>query len=133
MTKQINILIGVLVLQACIAIGLMMTGTDSGAFVSKQQLLGVKFDELDKVTIEEKGGTPLLMSKTNGKWVLPEYFDFPVSNDKLDDALGKLLQATVGWPVATTQSAAKRFKVAADDFEKRWLSQTQTEPPRRCT
>ncbi len=119
MVKQTNILIGVLVLQVCLAVGLMVTGTDSGAFVSEQQLLGVKLDELEKITIEEKGNPPLLMSKGDGVWSLPEYFDFPVSSDKIDNIMDKLLDATVGWPVATTQSAAKRFKVAPDDFEKK--------------
>ncbi len=119
MAKQANILIGVLVLQVYLAVGLMMNGTDSGAFASKQQLLGVKLDEIDKITITEKEGSPVLISKSDGKWLLPDHHEFPVSNDKVDGATGKLLDATVGWPVATTPSATKRFKVAADDFEKK--------------
>lgn len=119
MAKQANILIGVLLLQVCLAVGLMMTGTDSGAFASKQPLLGMKLDDIDKISIEEQGNPPVVMSKNDGKWLLPDYFEFPVSSDKLEGAAGKLLDATVGWPVATTQSAAKRFKVASDDFEKK--------------
>jgi len=125
MARQTNILILVLVLQLALAIGLMFTGTDSGAFVTKEKLLALKLDNIEKITIEQKGSPALVMHKSGNEWLLPDYFDFPVAKDKLDSVTDKLFDTSVSWPVATTQAAAKRFKVAEDEFEKKLVISTQ--------
>ena len=125
MAKQTNILILVLVLQVALAIGLIFTGTDSGAFVAKEKLLALTLNNIEKITIEQKGSPALVMKKSGDGWLLPDYFDFPVASDKLDGVTDKLFDASVSWPVATTPAAAKRFKVADDEFEKKLVVTTK--------
>ncbi len=125
MAKQTNILILIFVLQLALAVGLMFTGTDSGAFVSKEKLLAIKLENIEKITVEQKGSPALIMNKSANGWLLPDYYDFPVASDKLDGVTDKLFDASVSWPVATTQAATKRFKVADDDFEKKLVVAAQ--------
>jgi len=44
--------------------------------------------------------------------------DFPADQQKVERLLDALEKLKKGWPVATTPSAAKRFKVATDEFER---------------
>ncbi len=119
MARQSQILAIVLVLQISLAAILFLTDTDSGAFVSNEKLLELKFDALDKIVIEEAGNQTLVLQKQDKNWKLPGYFDFPASQEKLDRVFGKLFDTNVGWPVATTESAEKRFKVAEKEFERK--------------
>ncbi len=119
MTRQSQFLSILLVLQIALAAILYFTETDSGAFASNEKMLDLKFDALDKIVIEEAEKKTLVLQKQNKNWTLPGYFDFPVSREKLDRIVGKIFETNVGWPVATTASAEKRFKVAADSFERK--------------
>lgn len=119
MARQSQFLSILLVLQIVLAAILYFTETDSGAFVSNEKLLDLKFDALDKIVIEEAEKKTLVLQKQNKNWILPGYFDFPVSKEKLDRIVGKIFETSVGWPVATTESAEKRFKVAPDSFERK--------------
>ncbi|MGH8498346.1 MAG: DUF4340 domain-containing protein, partial [Methylococcales bacterium] len=124
MARQSQFLSILLVLQIALAAILYFTETDSGAFVSNEKLLDLKFDDLDKIVIEEAEKKTLVLQKQNKNWTLPGYFDFPVSREKLDRIFGKIFETGVGWPVATTASAEKRFKVAPDSFERKLVLST---------
>lgn len=119
MARQTQFLSILLVLQISLAAILFFTQTDSGAFVSNEKLLDLKFDSLDKIVIEEAEKKTLVLQRQDKNWKLPGYFDFPASREKLDRIFGKLFETGVGWPVATTESAQKRFKVAQDAFERK--------------
>lgn len=119
MARQSQILSLLLALQIVLAAILVLTDTDSGAVVANEKLLDLQFDSLNKIVIEESADKKLVMQKQGKNWMLPDYFDFPASQDKLDRVLGKLFDTSVGWPVATTEAAEKRFKVAADEFERK--------------
>ncbi|MGH8550811.1 MAG: DUF4340 domain-containing protein [Methylococcales bacterium] len=119
MARQTQTLSILLVLQIALAAILFFTETDSGAFGSKEKLLDLKFDSLDKIVIEEAEKKTLVLQRQDKNWKLPGYFDFPASREKLERVFGKLFETTVGWPVATTESAEKRFKVAGDAFERK--------------
>jgi Domain of unknown function (DUF4340) len=119
MARQSQILSIVLVLQIALAAILFFTDTDSGAFIANEKLLDLNYDALEKIVIEESGDKTLVLQKQDKTWKLPGYFDFPASGEKLDRVFGKLFETQVGWPVATTESAEKRFKVAANEFERK--------------
>ncbi|MGR9107249.1 MAG: DUF4340 domain-containing protein [Gammaproteobacteria bacterium] len=119
MARQSQFLSILLLLQVSLAAILFFTESDSGAFVSNQKLLDLSFDALNKIVIEEAGNKNLVIEKQDKHWKLPGYFDFPAADDKVNRVLGKLFDANLGWPVATTESAEKRFKVAKDEFERK--------------
>jgi hypothetical protein len=119
MARQTQFLSILLLLQIVLAAILFFTETDSGAFVSKEKLLDLKIDSLDKIVIEEGEKKTLVLQRRDKNWKLPGYFDFPASREKLERIFGKLFETHVGWPVATTESAEKRFKVAKDAFERK--------------
>ncbi|MCI0655246.1 MAG: DUF4340 domain-containing protein [Methylococcaceae bacterium] len=119
MARQSQFLSILLVLQVVLAAILYFAQSESGAFVSNEKLLDLKFDALNKIVIEEADKKTLMLEKRNNKWTLPAYFDFPASKEKLERVFGKLFDTNIGWPVATTESAEKRFKVAGGDFERK--------------
>lgn len=119
MARQSQFLSILLAVQIALAAMLYFTQTESGAFVSKENLLDLKFDSVDKIVIEEPQKKTLVLKKQGQDWILPDYYDFPASREKLDRVFGKLFETKVGWPVATTESAEKRFKVHPDAFERR--------------
>lgn len=117
MQRQGQFLTILLVLQIALVAILFFTKTDSGAYGSDEKLLDLKFDSVDKIILQGVENKTLVLQKKKGGWTLPGYFQFPASREKLDRVFGKLFDVTVGWPVATTQSAENRFKVATDEFE----------------
>jgi hypothetical protein len=54
-----------------------------------------------------------------GKWLLPESGDFPASQANVKRLLDKLAALEKGWPVAKTRSAARRFAVDEEQFERK--------------
>lgn len=119
MTRQILILSGVLALQIFLAAILMVTGKDTGAFASKETWIDLELSKLDKITIEEKEKPLLVLTKQGETWQMPNYFEFPVDQDKLEKVTGKLFGIHNSWPMATTEAAEKRFRVAEDSFERK--------------
>lgn len=119
MTRRIPILSAVLVLQIGLAAALAFSGRDSGAFRSDEKFIDLELASLGKIVIQAKDDPALVMERKDGSWILPDHFDFPVSSTKLDHLTGKLFGITKPWPVGTTGVAAKRFKVADEDFERK--------------
>jgi hypothetical protein len=65
------------------------------------------------------GATRLELVKKNGAWVLPESFDAPAEGAKVSALLDRLSALKRGLPIATSETALKRFKVVDTDFERR--------------
>ena len=119
MTRRIQILSAVLVLQIGLAACLAFIGRDSGAFRSDEKFIDLELASLDEIVIEEEDSPALSMQRKDGSWILPDHYHFPVSSTKLDHLTAKLFGTTKPWPVGTTGAAAKRFKVADEDFERK--------------
>ncbi len=119
MKEKINILVIAFVIQMCLTIGLVYSGSDANDNASNKKLLTVDYDTVSKISIEQPEKSTLVLEKREGRWILPGYFDFPASKSKLDRIMGKLYDLSVGWPVATTKTAQKRFKVADEAFERK--------------
>lgn len=88
------------------------------------KLIPLEADTITGLSIEDGDGNRVTLAKVDGTWRLPDYFDMPVDEHKRSDVLGRLLDAPVTWPVATSGSAAKRFKVADDAFERHVVFET---------
>ncbi|MES9945143.1 MAG: DUF4340 domain-containing protein [Candidatus Thiodiazotropha sp.] len=118
MKKLISILAGLLVAQLVLAVALNMTDRDYGAFEAKERLLGFEKQTIDRLLIEDGEGS-LTLKISADRWVLPEEGDFPAAQKRIDALIEKLAGLEKGWPVATTSSASRRFKVADDKYERR--------------
>jgi hypothetical protein len=61
---------------------------------------------------------PVILEKRAKGWVLPEYFDAPVSDGRVEALLDQLQGLRKRQPLSTSEAATERFKVAADSFER---------------
>ncbi|MDK1046054.1 MAG: DUF4340 domain-containing protein [Anaerolineales bacterium] len=119
MNRRIKILASILALQAGLAVLLHFTSRSMSAYASEERLLGLEAASLDKIVIEDGEKPALVLMKKSGMWVLPDHYGFPASKTKLDGFTKKLLGIKLSWPIATTQGAAKRFRVGEDAYEKK--------------
>lgn len=117
--RTVKILTGLLVLQALLFIGLQVTKTKSAQFSATEPFLTLNFEEVDKLTIEDNEDKKVSLVKVDGKWRIPDYWDFPISETKLREVTGKLIGFKVSWPVGKTLIAAKQFNVVDDHFERK--------------
>ena len=118
MKKLISILGGLLAVQLVLAVAMNLSSEDRGAFQPREKLLAFDRNAVDSLRIEDGKGS-VVLSKRDGKWLLPESGDFPASTVNVDRLLDALAGLQKGWPVATTTAAARRFKVADDQFERK--------------
>lgn len=119
MGRTIQLLLLLLILQSGLAVWVNLPGDDAGVVEAGAPLLSLGAAGADTVTIEQPGEPRLRMTRKGDGWVLPEHGDFPVSPAKFEQFEEKLLTVKRSWPVGKTPAAAKRLKVAPDDFERR--------------
>lgn len=110
-------LLGVLLVQLVLITWIWRDTGEPPALPSSPLL---QFDP-DKITrIQISGGTNTLDIERDGTdWVLPGNYDFPAGAFQVDRLLDALDGLRPGVAVATTADAAKRFRVAPDDYERR--------------
>ena len=109
---------GLLSRQLVVAVVLNLTGEDYGTFQAEERLLSFNRQAVDGLRIED-GTDSLVLEKQEGKWLLPESGDFPASQANVKRLLDKLAALEKGWPVAKTRSAARRFTVGEQQFERK--------------
>jgi hypothetical protein len=112
------ILCAVFVVQVLLSIVLFNREQDAGAFQSDEKLLGLQLQNLDSIVIEAADQT-LTLSKQSTVWRMEDHFDSPVANSKLTQISNKIFAINKDWPVATTSTAAVRFKVAEQVYERK--------------
>ena len=118
MKKWILILSGLLATQLVLAVVLNLTGENYGTFQAEEKLLSFNRQAVNGLRIED-GTDSLALKKQEGKWLLPESGDFPASQPNVKRLLDKLAALEKGWPVAKTRSAARRFAVDKEQFERK--------------
>jgi hypothetical protein len=118
MKQWISILSGLLVAQLVLAVAVKVSDQDYGAFEAKEKLVAFAEQKVDRLLIED-GKTGVTLKSSAGRWVLPDEGDFPAAQKRVDELLDKLAGLEKGWPVATTSSASRRFKVAEDEYERK--------------
>lgn len=92
-----------------------------GDFAARDGEALVQADQarVDRIVIEAQRQPALVLEKKDGTWRLPGHYDFPASSDRVQQLLDKLAGLKPRLPVATSGSAAERFKVADADFERK--------------
>jgi hypothetical protein len=123
MKKWILLLTGLLSVQIVLAVTLQLSSRDYNAFEATEKLLSFEVANIDHINIEDNKSR-LVIAKQNDTWVLPENDDFPVAATQVDALLESLSGLQKGLPVATSEAALGRFKVAPDQFERKLILST---------
>lgn len=77
-------------------------------------------DTIDRITIDDaQDNRSSVLTKVDGQWQLAEYHQLPANQNSVNNMLSLLQKTNTGWPVATTSSSRKRFKLADDEFNKK--------------
>lgn len=117
--KLTQILIAVLIGQACLALALNSNIFKSNEDKEPEKIVSANLNSTDTIKIEEKEKDTLELVNIEGQWSVPGMMNFPASKKSIDDLLKKFRELKAGWPVASSKEAAKRFKVTKDDYEKK--------------
>ncbi len=129
MQRWIPVLAIALVLQLVLAVGLGLRANPLAAQRPDTPLVQAVVSGADRLLIEGPAPAQTAGEKTaqvevvrkNGAWTLPGYFDAPASASKVQSLLDRIAKVRRGFPIATTQDALKRFKVAPDTYERHLL------------
>ncbi|TVZ39543.1 uncharacterized protein DUF4340 [Alteromonadaceae bacterium 2753L.S.0a.02] len=116
MNKAIKFLALLLVAQVAVILGLNVGTANPESSQPKLLLQGI--DKIDTLKLSDSDGESTLLKKEGDAWVMPDYGNLNVTEGKVDELLEKLRGAKVMWPVATTDAAAKRFEVSAENAQK---------------
>ncbi len=118
-----------------------LTRGDNAAYEAREPLVEMAASDISRIEISdgsddatpavviakaEKTGTTAQTDAADSaaadagpRWVVANQHDYPAVATKAVELVEKLAGLKRGWPVAESSSAHARFKVAADDFEKR--------------
>ena len=118
MSRTINILVVLFIVQLVVVGALSLQQDEIQDKINKQALLDFAPGQIDKIQISSND-EQVVLSRTAEGWNLPDYFSFPVTPRRVKSLLEKLAGLKPGWPVATTDAAAKRFKVSDGEYERK--------------
>lgn len=141
MRRSLTPLIVLLLLQLVLALALFMRRDPLAGSHSDTPLLRADVIKgADRLVIESKPAPPppppgapattpaaavppaqVVLQKKDGAWLLPEAFDVPADGAKVSALLERLAGLKRGLPIATSESALRRFKLLDADFERRLL------------
>jgi hypothetical protein len=127
MQRWIPVLVVALCVQVAAAVLLGLRQDRLAPHAPDTPLVAADLGSVDRLTLDgpvspdaaKPAATKVELVKRDGKWVLPGYFDAPADAGKVKDLLHNLATARRGLPIATSREALGRFKVAADNYERR--------------
>jgi hypothetical protein len=109
----------ILILQVALASYLQFSKTSISTPQDKVPLLASSLTDPDQIIIRDGEKNSITLRKISEKWVLPDTNDFPASGSRVAEFLGALKIFQKGWPVGTSDIAARQFKVSSDVFERK--------------
>ncbi|WP_435105092.1 DUF4340 domain-containing protein [Arhodomonas sp. AD133] len=118
MNRAITALSVLLAAQLVLAAGLWFTSADSGEAPSRD-LMALTADEVTTVSLADADGEPLKLARTDDTWTLPSNDGFPAATTRVDALVSDLAGLSGRIPVARSEEAFERFRVADDAFERR--------------
>ncbi|MCB0332771.1 MAG: DUF4340 domain-containing protein, partial [Bdellovibrionales bacterium] len=117
-STAIKSLFVLLVIQGVLSATMMLRSNSLTTFTPHEHLLDLKLNDLSKIVVTE-GKDSLTIEQKDGKWVLPHFDNFPISESKRSLFEEKLFSINKPYPVGNTEIAAKQFEVSEDNFKKR--------------
>lgn len=123
-------LAGLLILQILLAFGLGAgRGQALAPSAADTPLFGFTPEQAQGLRIESGDGTATVsLVRRNDAWVIADLADLPVQSAKVDRFLDDLVALKRPLPVATSEEARKRFRVADDGFERRLVVEGEQGP-----
>ncbi|RMG34633.1 MAG: DUF4340 domain-containing protein [Gammaproteobacteria bacterium] len=118
MKRWIPLLSVLLAVQLGLALWLAQRGDPLAAARPDTPLVRADATRADRLVIADKDGEVEVRAK-DGRWTLPGHFDAPVKKSRVEDLLKRLATVRLGYPVATSAEARKRFEVAEDAFARK--------------
>ncbi len=125
--KKYILLLSLLLVGQGVLIGLGLTSRDTADF-SRASLLNFDSASVDEIIIHGTDNARVHLKKMQGSWHIQDTFSVAASQEAVQTLLSKLQKMQTSWPVATTPEAAKRFKVAADKFERYIILKSNSQP-----
>jgi len=118
-----------LVLQLLVAFLLGVRGKQIGPAEPEGPLLAFDPEQVTGIRIQSSDGAPMLVTRAQNGWIIPALQDLPAAKYKVTTLLSKLEGLRRGLPVATSEAALKRFKVADQTFERKLVLERDDAPP----
>ena len=118
MKRVITWLAAALAVQLLLSAVLFWPRENIGEEDAREPLMSFTPDSVDRLVISDSENSVLVARGDEG-WRMPEYHKLPVDEARLTRAITDLPALPRGWPVANTASAAERFEVAEDAFQRR--------------
>ncbi|MBX3153248.1 DUF4340 domain-containing protein [Candidatus Obscuribacterales bacterium] len=118
MKNAVPLLTALLAVQISLAFGIKYFDTQRGT-PSTEKLIKTDLSKVDKIVLEEKNASLVLQKNSDNVWVLPSKLDYPAEPESVSRLLDGLKEYTRGWPVAKTEDAAPRFRVADNNFQEK--------------
>ena len=126
--NRLNIvLMSVLALQLTVSAGMYYSHSSNAGDVIAKSLLMQEPQSIHRINIVDSDSQEVTLALTNDKWTLPDYHQLPANHTSVRNMLNLLANTRSTWPVTTTASSHKRFKVADDDFHKKIVLTTDTD------
>ena len=116
MDKLIRILAGLAIVQLVFVVFTHMSSHSLAGQAPDQPLLSFDKEQVDTLIIKGAKKAELKLSKKEGQWQTGE--GFPANQKKVESLIEKMHEMKHGLPVANSDTAIKRFKVANDQYER---------------
>ena len=119
MKRTLVILTVVLLVQLGLGVAFFVAGQQPTTVKGEVTLLTFSPDQVDELAVVGPQGEQVTLKKTTAGWVLPEHFSAAADSAKVEALLQELCGLKRPWPVAQTAASDKRFKVSAEDFDRK--------------
>ncbi len=115
-------------LQLLAALVMGLSGADLSPAGPRGALLDFEQAQVTRIRIEGRKQGPLVLERRDETWLIPALDDFPTAAIKVTNLLNKLGGIQRRIPVATSESAIRRFRVADEGFERKVALEGQDGP-----
>ena len=119
MVKAIRILSLLVVIQVVAVAVAYWPATGANGAANGGPFLDVAAEAVSSLELKGPEGSSAQLTKKGEEWRIPALNDLPAGTDQVDRLLEGLREASTGLPVATSEGAAQRFRVAGDDYKRR--------------
>jgi len=107
-----------LALQLLLASGIFLGNRFGQSAYESKPLFAFDKTSMNKMIVKSEDAE-VIMSKSNGNWLISDAEGLAVDVSKLDSALKKLQALKSNWPVTTTASSHERLEVSSAKYQRR--------------
>ena len=119
MAKTIRILSLLVVIQVVAVAVAYWPATGTTGAADGGPFLDLAAEAVSSLELKGPEGSSVQLTKKGEEWRIPALNDLPAGTGQVTRLLEGLREASTGLPVATSEGAAQRFRVAGDDYKRR--------------